>query len=91
MLKKEYSYTFTPLLGLRGLFEGELYLLPPLVGARQFSIVTRTTGKSRYDFRQGKKFSPLLKRADRLLRGPAYPQLNGLWDLFSSGINLAQS
>jgi hypothetical protein len=25
-LKKEYSYTSTPLLGLRGLFYGELYL-----------------------------------------------------------------
>ena len=25
-LKKEYSYTSTPSLGLRGLFEGELYL-----------------------------------------------------------------
>jgi hypothetical protein len=26
MLKKEYSYTFTPPLGLRGMLEGELYL-----------------------------------------------------------------
>jgi len=34
-LKKEYSYTYTPPLGLHGLFQGDLYLYYEVISSLQ--------------------------------------------------------